>query len=228
MTSLVEPIRPEWPAPASVRGFVTTRAMGDMAGAGRAALRVLVPAEPTWLKQVHGIRVADLDRESGALEADAAVTRAPRRICVVGAADCMPVLLADRAGRVVAAAHAGWRGMAAGVIESALESMKVSPAEVLAWLGPAIGPRAYEVGEEVREAFLAHDAAAADAFQPTRPGHWLLDLYAVARQRLRAAGVGPIFGGGFCTFTQADRFFSFRRDRTRERMAAVIWLEPAE
>lgn len=226
MTSLVEPIRPDWPAPAHVRAFVTTRAMGDMAGAGRAALRVLVPAEPTWLKQVHGIRVADLDR--GVLEADAAVTRAPRRVCVVGAADCMPVLLADRAGRVVAAAHAGWRGMAAGVIESALESMKVSPAEVLAWLGPAIGPRAYEVGEEVREAFLAHDAEAANAFQPKRPGHWLLDLYAVARQRLQAAGVRAVFGGGFCTFTQADRFFSFRRDRTRERMAAVIWLEPAE
>lgn len=228
MTSLGDPIRPDWPAPANVRALVTTRAMGDMTGTGRAALRVLVPAEPAWLKQVHGIQVVDLDRERGALEADAAVTRATRRVCVVGAADCMPVLLADRAGRVVAAAHAGWRGMAAGVIESTLDAMKVPPAEVLAWLGPAIGPRAYEVGEEVREAFLAHDAAAANAFQPTRPGHWLLDLYAVARQRLKAAGAGPVFGGGFCTFTQADRFFSFRRDRTRERMAALIWLEQTE
>ena len=227
MTSLVEPIRPDWPAPAGVRAFVTTRAMGDMASAGRSALRALVPAEPAWLRQVHGTRVLDLDRDQGEREGDAAVTRTPGRVCVVGAADCMPVLLAERAGRVVAAAHAGWRGMAAGVIESALESMKVSPAEVLAWLGPAIGPRAYEVGEEVREAFLAHDAAAADAFQPSRPGHWLLDLYAVARQRLQTAGVGAVFGGGFCTFSQADRFFSFRRDRTRERMAAVIWLEPA-
>jgi YfiH family protein len=140
------------------------------------------------------------------------------------AADCMPVLLADRGGGVVAAVHAGWRGLCAGVIEAALEEMRVAPHEVLAWLGPAIGPKAYEVGDEVREAFLLNDATAATAFVQSRPGHWLLDLYAVARMRLAARGVASVYGGGYCTFSEKERFFSFRRDRATERMAAVIWI----
>lgn len=215
-------IRPDWPAPPRVKALVTTRACGDMSRPEiRAWLRALVPAEPAWLKQVHGIAVLDLDKKPIALEGDASVARAPGVVCVVAAADCMPVLLADEAGSVVAAAHAGWRGMASGVIESTLEAMKVPAPGVLAWLGPAIGPQAYEVGEDVRAAFASHD----DAFSaPTRPGHWLFDLYAVARQRLAKAGVRKVYGGDFCTCTDRDRFFSYRRDRTKERMAALVWL----
>jgi hypothetical protein len=214
-------IEPDWPAPRNVRALVTTRAMGDMAGPGRAGLRDLVPREPAWLRQVHGIAVSRLD-SSPLKEADAAVTATPGTVCVIGAADCMPVLLADEAGTVVAAAHAGWRGLSGGVIEAALGAMNVAPADVLAWLGPAIGPRAYEVGEDVRAAFAGYESAFS---APTRPGHWKLDLYAVARQRLRSAGVTKMYGGGLCTYSEPERFFSYRRERTKERMAALIWLE---
>ncbi|HEY2337579.1 MAG TPA: peptidoglycan editing factor PgeF [Burkholderiales bacterium] len=214
-------IEPDWPAPRNVRALVTTRAMGDMAGPGRAGLRDLVPSEPAWLRQVHGIAVSRLD-SSPLKEADAAVTATPGTVCVIGAADCMPVLLADEAGTVVAAAHAGWRGLSGGVIEAALGAMNVAPANVLAWLGPAIGPRAYEVGEDVRAAFAGYESAFS---APTRPGHWKLDLYAVARQRLRSAGVTKMYGGGLCTYSEPERFFSYRRERTKERMAALIWLE---
>lgn len=217
----MEVIRPDWPAPPGVRALVTTRAMGDMAGAGRAVLRPLLPEEPAWLKQVHGTAAIDLDKQRPPAEADAAITRTRGKVCVVGAADCMPVLLADEAGTVVAAAHAGWRGLSGGVIEAALQAMRTPPEAVLAWLGPAIGPRAYEVGEDVRAAFAAYPEAFST---PTRPGHWLLDLYAVARRRLAAAGVAKVHGGGFCTHSDPERFFSFRRDRTKERMAALIWL----
>jgi len=214
-------IRPEWPVPPQVRALMTTRDMGDMAGPGREALRPLVPAEPAWLKQVHGTAVLDLDRQEPPAEADAAVSRTRGKVCVVGAADCMPVLLADEAGTVVAAAHAGWRGLSGGVIEAALAAMSTPPAKIVAWLGPAIGPRAYEVGEDVRAAFAAYP----EAFSaPTRAGHWRLDLYAVARRRLASAGVARVHGGGFCTHSDPRRFFSFRRDRTKERMAALIWL----
>ena len=140
------------------------------------------------------------------------------------AADCMPVLLADEAGGVVAAAHAGWRGLSAGVIEAAVDAMRVPAASVIAWLGPAIGPRVYEVGEEVRAAFLERDAAAAAAFVATRPGHWLLDLYSVARQRLAKLGVERVYGGGLCTYSDPERFYSYRRERGAGRMAALIWL----
>lgn len=214
-------IEPDWPAAARVRALVTTRPMGDMAGAGRASLSGLVPSEPVWLRQVHGTTVFDLDKARPSLEGDAALTRAPGTVCVVGAADCMPVLLTDEAGSVVAAAHAGWRGLSAGVIEAAVRAMGIPPAKILAWLGPAIGPRAYEVGEDVRAAF----ASFPDAFStPTRPGHWMLDLYAVARTKLRNAGVRSVYGGDYCTYSDRERFFSYRRDRTKERMAALIWL----
>jgi len=139
-------------------------------------------------------------------------------------ADCMPVLLSDEDGTAVAAAHAGWRGLCAGVIERTVEALAIPPARLTAWLGPAIGPEVYEVGEEVRAAFLERDAAAEHAFIATRPGHWLLDLYAVARQRLTRMGVSRLFGGGFCTYSDSKRFFSYRRDKTKERMAALIWL----
>jgi hypothetical protein len=211
-------ISPDWQAPARVRAFVTTRDFGDLKDeAARRRLRALVPAAPAWLKQVHGTRVIDLDRER-LREADAAVTRNPGTVCAVQIADCMPVLFADEAGTTVAAAHAGWRGLAGGVLEATIEAMGVPPQRLFAWLGPAIGPRVYEVGEEVRAAFRGYESA----FTPTRPGHWLLDLYRVARAKL--ALLRQVSGGGFCTYTERERFFSYRRDRTSERMAACIWL----
>ena len=148
------------------------------------------------------------------------VARAPGTVCAVMFADCMPVLLTDDTGSVVAAAHAGWRGLAAGVIEATLDTMKIDSSKLLCWLGPAIGPRVYEVGDEVRAAFAGYETS----FTATRPGHWLLDLYAVARQRLARHGVTRVFGGGFCTYSEPERFYSFRRDGARERMAAFIWL----
>lgn len=221
-------IVPDWPVPPGVRAFVTTRATGDVKDpAVRAALRAALPAGPLWLRQVHGTEVVDADAPAGEArlppQADAAVSRRPGVVCTVMAADCMPVLLASFDGRVVGAAHAGWRGLCAGVIERTVAAMGVPAADVHAYLGPAIGPQAYEVGAEVREAFVARDAASETAFRPARPGHWLLDLYAVARQRLAASGVRSVHGGGFCTYTDAERFFSFRRDQTMRRMAACIW-----
>jgi YfiH family protein len=208
-------VQPDWPAPASVRAFATTRAFGDVSSAEtKAKLRALLPSEPAWLKQVHGRRVVEPPQ---AAEADAAVAREPDRICVVQMADCMPVLFTDEAGSTVAAAHAGWRGLSGGVLEATIEAMGVPRRRLLAWLGPAIGPRVYEVGEDVRSAFSSYPRA----FAPSRPGHWLLDLYAVARAKLE--GLKAVSGGDFCTYSEAERFFSYRRDRTSARMAAVIW-----
>lgn len=181
-----------------------------------------MPASPKWLRQVHGTTV--VCHPNTASEADAAITRTINTVCAVMAADCMPVLLADEAGTVVGAAHAGWRGLCAGVVEATVAAMAVPGGELLAWLGPAIGPRVYEVDDEVRAAFLEKDAAAATAFARARPGHWLLDLYAVARQRLAGEGVTRIYGGTWCTYSDAAQFFSYRRDRGAERMAALIWL----
>jgi len=211
----MDAVYPDWRAPECVRAFVTTRSSTDPAAA--------LPRAPAWLKQVHGTAVLEADGVSGRPEADASYTRTPGVVCAVRAADCMPVLFALDDGSAVGAAHAGWRGLCAGVIEATLDAMKADPARTLAWLGPAIGPSVYEVGAEVRDAFLARDSRAASAFAPTRPGHWLLDLYAVARQRLAARGVERIHGGGFCTYSDPARFHSFRRDRTAERMAAFIW-----
>jgi hypothetical protein len=222
-------IIPDWPASARVRALVTTRGEVDPP----------LPAPAAWLKQVHGARVVEAQDAVGdaggavgnarsALgepEADASVARAPGAVCVVKAADCLPLLLADVEGTVVGAAHAGWRGLAAGVIEATVDAMRAPAGDLLAWLGPAIGPKVYEVGEEVRAAFLARDAQLAAAFAPHRPGHWLLDLYAAARQRLAKRGVTRVYGGSFCTFSEPERFPSWRRDRSRERIAAFVWLE---
>ncbi|MCX7673760.1 MAG: peptidoglycan editing factor PgeF [Thiobacillaceae bacterium] len=198
----------------------------------RARLRRWLPAEPLWLNQVHGDRVIEAGQYTAGVEADGCVARAPGQVCVVLTADCLPVLLCDRHGHVVAAAHAGWRGLAAGVLEAAVRAMGLGPARVLAWLGPAIGPAAFEVGEEVRAAFVEHDPLAATAFRPALPGtldraprKWLADLYALARLRLQAIGVTRIHGGSGCTHSEAGRFFSYRRDGATGRMAALIWLE---
>jgi YfiH family protein len=205
-------IVPEWPAPARVRAVMTLRTTPDE------DLRAALPREPAWLEQVHGIHVVDLDKDV-ARKGDAAITRAPGIVCTIKVADCMPVLLADDAGTVVGGAHAGWRGLSAGVIEATIDAMRVPGRNLIAWMGPAIGPRVYEVGDEVRAAFPEKEA-----FSPTRPGHWLLDLYAVARQRLTGRGVEKIFGGGLCTYSDPGRFYSYRREGSTGRMAALIWL----
>jgi len=212
-------IRPEWPA--RVRALVTTAPFGDMGSdAGRARLRALLPADPRWLHQVHGAAAVHADSAAMRPQADASFTRTRGTVCAVKIADCMPVLFADEAATVVGAAHAGWRGLAAGVLQATIEAMRTPPDALYAWLGPAIGPQVYEVGEDVRAAI----GEPATAFRATRPGHWLLDLYAVARARLEAARVRRIYGGGYCTYSEAERFFSYRRDRNQSRMVAAIWL----
>ena len=226
MPSLPETILPDWPAPPGVGSLVTTRALGDVRDAAvRTRLGARVPSGPVWLRQVHGTAVVDAATiPPGATpEADASFSREPGIVCAVMAGDCMPVLLAARDGSVVAAAHAGWRGLCTGVIESTIEAMAVHGRDVLAYLGPAIGPQAYEVGAEVRAAFVGKDVAAAGAFVPTRPGHWRLDLYAIARQRLAAIGVESVSGGTHCTWSEPGLFYSYRRDKAAERMAGCIW-----
>jgi hypothetical protein len=236
-------IQPDWPAPPNVRSLMTTRAggvsgapwtslnLGDHVGdepahvaANRARLRVQLPAEPGWLRQVHSARVVELGRDTNP-EADASFTREKGPVCAVLTADCLPVLFCDRAGSVVAAAHAGWRGLADGVLEATVAAMQVPPGELLAWMGAAIGPQAFEVGDEVREAFAGRHAAAAAAFVPLpMPGKWLADIYQLARIRLGHAGVQAVYGGGRCTFTEADSFYSYRRDGVTGRMASLVWL----
>ena len=226
MPGLPETLLPEWPAPAGVHAFVTTRALGDVKEmSARTRMAAMLPAPPVWLKQVHGTVVVDAKAVApGEIpEADASYSNEPGVVCTVMAADCMPVLLAARDGSVVGAAHAGWRGLAQGVIERTIEAMRVPGEQLIAYLGPAIGPQAYEVGGEVRDAFLARDPRSASAFEPTRPGHWRLDLFAVARQRLAASGVLAVYGGADCTHSDPARFFSFRRDKAMQRMAACIW-----
>ncbi|HUW29619.1 MAG TPA: peptidoglycan editing factor PgeF [Sulfuriferula sp.] len=236
-------IVPDWPAPAQVRTLVTTRAggvsvapyaglnLGDHVGddrvsvaQNRAILRTALPAEPVWLKQVHGIAVLDADSGIASTEADACVTRQAGRVCAVLTADCLPVLFCDHQGRVVAAAHAGWRGLAGGMLEATVAAMQVPAAGVMAWLGPAIGAQAFEVGDEVREAFVAVQPQASAAFVAHRRGKWLADIYALARLRLQGIGVTRIYGGGACTYSEAARFYSYRRDGATGRMASLIWL----
>lgn len=235
-------IVPDWPAPARVHAFSTTknraggaidfgRGSADVASA-RALLSRFAPAEPMWLKQVHGAAIASADiGQAAAPEADGAVSRVPGHVCAVLTADCLPVLLADRHGTVVAAAHAGWRGLAAGVLEAAVGSMQTQTAEVLAWLGPAIGPRAFEVGADVHAAFCDRDPGARASFAAIRAGKWHADLYALARRVLVRAGVdaGAIHGGGRCTYSETAAFHSYRRGGSdvEARMATLIWLAPA-
>lgn len=237
-------IVPDWPAPPNVRALVTTRLGGASRGAyaslnlglrcgddeaavreNRARLERALPQAPKWLAQVHGATVVEADRLDHAPAADAAVARAPGTVCAVMIADCLPVLLCDASGTTVAVAHAGWRGLAAGVVENTVAAMNVRASELVAYLGPGIGPRAFEVGAEVREAFVARDAAAAGDFTPAGAGKWLADLFGLARRALARAGVDRVHGGGLCTYTDTARFFSYRRDRTTGRMAALIWRE---
>jgi YfiH family protein len=204
--------------------------VGDDPAAVTANRRRLVealalPGEPGWLQQVHGTGVAALDAEIGdGPEADAGFSAMPGRVCAVLTADCLPVLFCDRVGTRVAAAHAGWRGLAAGVLEATVTALAVPAGELLAWLGPAIGPRAFEVSDEVRDSFLCIDPGAAVAFDAIRSGHWHADLYRLARRRLARVGVKAVYGGGHCTVNEAGHFYSFRRDGATGRMASLIWL----
>jgi polyphenol oxidase len=250
-------LTPEWPAAACVRALSTLRGggvsgsqyaslnlgdhVGDSAAAvaeNRRSLRAAarLPAEPTWLAQVHGICVKDLDSldapglaDAGA-PADAAVTSQPGRVCAILTADCLPVLLAVDSGAVhtgarVGAAHAGWRGLAGGVIEATVSALGASPGDLLAWLGPAIGPRHFEIGAEVRDALLRGDPGAEAAFEPNARGRFMADLYTLARRRLVRLGVERIYGGGECTYTDRDKYFSHRRDGQTGRQATLIWIE---
>ena len=237
-------LTPDWPAPASVRACVTTRQggvslppfdtfnLGDQVGDDPAAVaqnRLRLSGEfdiqPAWLKQVHGLAVADAD-PSRVVEADASWTNRPGIACTVMTADCLPVLFCDQAGTQVAAAHAGWRGLAGGVLEATLDRLNVPPAQVLVWLGPAIGPQAFEVGLEVRDAFTAVHPEAARAFvDGERPGKLMADIYALARIRLAARGVTAVYGGGLCTVSD-ERFFSYRRTPQGGRFASLVWLAP--
>lgn len=241
---------PDWPAPRNLRALVTTRDcadgqsaatyarfnmaayVGDAAAAVAANRQRLrgapfdVPAEPLWLSQVHGTRVVAVEGTAANVEADASVTHTTGRVCAVLTADCLPLLFCAEDGSVVAAAHAGWRGLANGVIEATVAAMRREPACLLAWLGPAIGPAAFEVGDEVRDAFIARDSRASAAFVRHGPGKWLCDLYLLARQRLAALGVTRVYGGGLCTFADTHRFYSYRRDGVTGRMASLIWIDP--
>lgn len=237
-------LQPAWPAPHSVQAIQTLRSggcsatpwnsfnLGDHVGddpvcvnANRVALGNFLPAAPTWLKQVHGTATVDAAFSTKMLEADAVFTNQPGQVCAVMTADCLPVLFCNRAGTVVAAAHAGWRGLAAGVLEACLAKMAVSPSEILAWLGPAIGPQCFEVGDEVRATFTAHTPEAELAFQAHAEGKWLADIYLLARQRLQQVGVNAIYGGEFCTVSEPKKFFSYRRDGITGRMASLIWID---
>jgi YfiH family protein len=239
-------LQPEWPAPAGVRAFVTTRAggvsegeygslnLGERSGdepervaRNRAIVRAHLPSAPRWMNQVHGTAVADLDAlaDDAIPIADAAVTGVPGRVAVVQTADCMPLLLCDASGTRVAVAHAGWRGMAAGVIENTVAALGAEPPRVIAWMGPTIGPTAFEVGPEVRDAFLREDPGAEGAFAAHTPGKFMADLYALARRRLQRAGVREVHGGGFCTYRDPQRFFSYRRVQRSGRMGTFIWMK---
>lgn len=246
-------IHADWPAPAHIHAVVSTRRGGvspapwDSLNLGAhvgddpahvrenrsrllRALELIAPAQaPQWLNQVHGTKVVEAEagadlRTAFVPDADAVTTLQRGRPCVVMTADCLPVFFTDRAGIRVAAAHAGWRGLCDGVLEATLSTF-AQPADVMAWLGPAIGPDAFEVGEEVRGAFLQRHAEAVAHFRPSSsPGRWLADIYGLARLRLACAGIGSIHGGGFCTVADGERFFSYRRDGQTGRMASVIWM----
>ena len=192
----------------------------------RRRLAALLPSEPVWLTQVHGATVINAGAATPGVEADASISTAPGVVCAILTADCLPVLLADRHGKVVGAAHAGWRGLAAGVLEHTVTAMRTAGAgDIVAWLGPAIGPKHFEVGEEVRAAFVDPDPACAPAFAATAiGGKYLADLYALARRRLSLHGVMQVSGGDRCTFSEKQSFYSYRRDGVTGRMASLIWL----
>jgi hypothetical protein len=242
---MLKGITPDWPAPPWVKAYTTTRLGGhsispydsfnlaDHVGddpinvaANREQLihTLNLPSAPLWLTQVHGCCVVAAEASQVGKQADAAYTDQKGQVCAVLTADCLPVLFCDRAGTRVAVAHAGWRGLAAGILEATVRHLEVPPSEILVWLGPAIGPHAFEVGDEVREAFITTLPQAALAFTAHRYHHWLADLYLLARQRLAQHYVTAVYGGNYCTYTDSKHFYSYRRDNVTGRMATLIWL----
>ena len=245
----IQVLTPDWPAPPSVHAAFTLRMggvsappfaslnvgahVGDAAAAvvenrRRLCAQLELPAEPSWIEQVHGTDVAELDAwpDGRALPvtADAVISRRAGRVCVVQVADCLPVLFAACDGSAIAAAHAGWRGLAAGVLETTVAELGVDPSRLVAWLGPAIGPEHFEVGDEVRAVFVAREPDTTRALVANARGRWQCDLLALARRRLAALGVTQIFGGRWCTYADPARFFSYRREGQCGRMAALLWL----
>jgi len=237
----MELVKPDWPAPANVRAFTTTRVggfskdswnsmnLGLQCGDDPAAVQrnqeklvSLLPVAPQWLRQVHGTQVVTHSLASGEEpEADGLVSFSPGQVGAVLTADCLPVLFCNRSGNRVAVAHAGWRGLAQGVLQATVKQMKEMPGEIMAWLGPAIGPEVYEVGEDVRQAFPKEQGI----YFRKNGETWMLDLYGVAKRILTQLGISAVYGGHFCTFRDRERFFSYRRDGVTGRMASVIWLE---
>ncbi|MDU8361742.1 peptidoglycan editing factor PgeF [Pseudomonas syringae group sp. J309-1] len=235
---------PDWPAPAGIKSCVTTRNggvslapfdsfnLGDhvdddpqAVAANRLRLTSELNIQAAWLKQVHGVVVAEAD-PTQVVEADASWTATPGIACTIMTADCLPALFCDRAGTRVAAAHAGWRGLAAGVLEAAADSLQVAPEDIMVWLGPAIGQPSFEVGGEVREAFISTHPQTDAAFIPSKnPGRFMADIYALARLRLAAHGITAVYGGGFDTFTD-PRFYSYRQNARNGRFASLIWIDP--
>ncbi|MFL2553691.1 MAG: peptidoglycan editing factor PgeF [Candidatus Rariloculaceae bacterium] len=239
-------ITPDWPAPVWVKAIATERCggvssgvyggfnlgtnVGDQADAvakNRQLLRaeLKLPEEPNWLEQVHGSDVLDLDAV-GSSVADAAVTGKPGRVCAVLTADCLPVLFSTVSGERVGAAHAGWRGLSRGVLSATVAAMGVAPDDIMAWLGPAIGQVAYEVGDDVHTAFVTADPGMDECFVRNFRGRWQADLYGLARHSLAVAGVDSVYGGGFCTFTEKERFYSYRREAPCGRQVTLIWRLP--
>lgn len=248
MNEVLQLLEADWPAPRGVQVRVSTRAGGvslgryaglnlglhvgddpDAVTENRRRLSKSLPSAPLWLEQVHGVTVACA--RHNVLEhtpplADAAFTREADVVCAVMTADCLPVVFSSLDGQVVGIAHAGWRGLLAGVLEATIQAMAVPPWEVIAWLGPAIGPDAFEVGEEVRSAFCGHNEASASCFHAAAyPEKWFADLFGLARQRLAAVGVVGVYGGGVCTWQDAERFYSYRRDGITGRFATLVWRE---
>lgn len=237
-------IIPDWPAPPQVKALQTTR-LGGLSNApydslnlgghvgdaplvvarNRMLLNKLLPSEPVWLEQVHGTAVANADLADCRIQADACIARQHAAVCVVLTADCLPVLLCDQAGSVVGIAHAGWKGLLAGVIEATVTAMAVKPEYMMAWLGPAISQQAFEVGAEVRDKFCAAHPQAAAAFTAGESGKYFADIYALARLRLNRLGITHVYGGDYCTCTDKQNFFSYRRDGVTGRMGTFIWLE---
>jgi YfiH family protein len=248
LINTLEFVYPDWPAPVHVKAVTTMRnggfsvgpyasfnlsnMVGDEPGnvrRNRALLHEVLglPSEPIWLTQMHGTRVIDAFDAGPGEEADGCITGTAGVVCAALTADCLPIFLCDRRSTRIGILHAGWRGLAAGIVEEGLRKIQLPTANLLAWLGPAIGPSAYEVGDEVRQAFVSHDRDLAQSFTPVpnRPGHWLADLYDLARRRLRAQGVHAVYGGLRCTLRERDQFFSHRRDGNCGRMASLIWLD---
>ncbi len=235
----------DWPAPKHIKAITTTRFggqsmapydslnFGDHVGDDLALVKsnrqtliktALLPEEPLWLKQTHSVQVIDAHQWQPDIEADAIISESANKICVVMTADCLPILMTDSSGTQVAAVHAGWRGLEAGIIENTLAKFKKPSSDIMVWLGPAIGSQAFEVGPEVKAAFVANNSIAEAAFTPSAANRFLADIFLLAKQRLSAQGVTAIYGGDHCTYREKERFFSYRRDGITGRMASLIWI----